>query len=250
MRVCPVCHKSFDEPHEFKRCNACRARQKENMARYYIKHREKLRAKGTEYYWKNHEKELERHRIYRHNNPEKIQAYSLKHNKKYYKENSERIIEQHRGYNKRNFERRARKQHKYYLANRERILSSCREDYLKKREEKLEYLAGWRKRNPIRIRINNLNREHRIRGNGGKLPSNIGAILFEQQNGLCYLCSKQLYARFDDPPEIEHKVPVSRGGANEVSNVALAHKSCNSKKRARTHEEYLIFLANNKNTKH
>lgn len=37
---------------------------------------------------------------------------------------------------------------------------------------------------------------------------------------------------------IEHKIPVSRGGINIKSNLCVACKSCNSKKRNKTAEEY------------
>ena len=91
-------------------------------------------------------------------------------------------------------------------------------------------------------RIYEHNRRARIKGNDGELTPDIANVLFDEQGGLCYLCGKLLYGRFDDTVSIEHKIPVSRGGANDVSNIGLAHRSCNSSKYTKTPEEYLATL--------
>ena len=97
----------------------------------------------------------------------------------------------------------------------------------------------WKKENPEKNRLNEINRRARKESNGGTLPENVESTLFMEQNGLCYLCGDLLYGRFDDPVCIEHKTPLSRGGANDVSNVGLAHLSCNSKKFTKTYEEFI-----------
>ena len=45
---------------------------------------------------------------------------------------------------------------------------------------------------------------------------------------------------------LEHFIPISRGGTNELSNLGVAHRSCNSSKRDKTLEEYHILRQNNK----
>lgn len=51
----------------------------------------------------------------------------------------------------------------------------------------------------------------------------------------CYLCLK--YINFGDD-NLEHKIPISRGGINEYNNLAVAHKNCNCKKHSKTEKEY------------
>ena len=51
----------------------------------------------------------------------------------------------------------------------------------------------------------------------------------------CYLCEKEVCFGEDS---IDHKVPLSRGGTNAYSNLAIAHRSCNCKKNSKTKEEY------------
>lgn len=108
------------------------------------------------------------------------------------------------------------------------------------RQKKIrEYAIEYDRTHAPNRRINVRNRRARIHGNGGKLPPNVESILFESQDGLCYLCGKLLYNKFDDLLCIEHKIPVCRGGPNTLSNVGLAHMSCNYKKGTKTVEEYV-----------
>lgn len=51
--------------------------------------------------------------------------------------------------------------------------------------------------------------------------------------------------RHPDPlcASIDHIVPLSQGGTNDLTNLQLAHLRCNLRKRATTHEKgELIFL--------
>ena len=67
--------------------------------------------------------------------------------------------------------------------------------------------------------------------------------VFAINNGICYLCGRK--CSWEDKvtyadgtivaggkyPSIEHIIPISRGGCHEWTNVALACRDCNSKKR-------------------
>lgn len=71
--------------------------------------------------------------------------------------------------------------------------------------------------------------------------------LYEEQEGMCYYCLADCY-----PPEkasyineerdlyfvIDHKIPMSRGGANMLSNVVGACWACNARKGAMTDVEF------------
>jgi HNH endonuclease. len=53
----------------------------------------------------------------------------------------------------------------------------------------------------------------------------------------CHICGKPIDwdAGRDDPNSfvIDHIIPLAKGGADELHNIAAAHRSCNSTKRAR-----------------
>lgn len=50
--------------------------------------------------------------------------------------------------------------------------------------------------------------------------------LYEEQNGKCAICGGQL----DSEYHVDHKIPFSKGGGNERSNLQLAHPKCNQSK--------------------
>jgi RNA-directed DNA polymerase len=54
------------------------------------------------------------------------------------------------------------------------------------------------------------------------------AAIALRDGGNCYLCHQPEDA--DDPFEIEHVKPVRFGGTDHVSNLRLAHRSCNRHK--------------------
>lgn len=53
----------------------------------------------------------------------------------------------------------------------------------------------------------------------------------------CHICQGEVQrgpgSNEADSPTIDHIIPVSKGGLHEWSNVALAHKGCNSSKKDR-----------------
>jgi len=51
----------------------------------------------------------------------------------------------------------------------------------------------------------------------------------------CYLCKKPIEFGKDS---IDHILPIFRGGTNEISNLAIAHGNCNSRKNKKTLKEY------------
>lgn len=55
----------------------------------------------------------------------------------------------------------------------------------------------------------------------------------------CYLCGRPIEKESDF--NLDHCVPLSRGGQNEPSNWRATHKSCNSDKGALTYEEWLLY---------
>lgn len=52
----------------------------------------------------------------------------------------------------------------------------------------------------------------------------------ERDQWTCHVCS--LGYQPNDPWEIDHDVPLAKGGTNHVNNLRLAHRSCNHDKAA------------------
>ncbi len=56
----------------------------------------------------------------------------------------------------------------------------------------------------------------------------------------CCLCKKEISFGSDS---LEHLTPLSRGGTNDVSNLDISHKRCNSKKNTKTLKEWECVYA-------
>jgi hypothetical protein len=64
-------------------------------------------------------------------------------------------------------------------------------------------------------------------------------IMWERDNGICYICGDEV--RFDGF-ELDHLVPVSRGGDNHPNNLAVTHQMCNRRRGTRIEEAQLRKL--------
>lgn len=62
----------------------------------------------------------------------------------------------------------------------------------------------------------------------------------------CYLCGKRIDGKLNHPnplaPSVDHLVPLSCGGSNELANLALTHLRCNLSKRAVPQDEQLKLI--------
>ncbi len=61
--------------------------------------------------------------------------------------------------------------------------------------------------------------------------SRLGALLYKQQ-GKCRYCELQF--RDDDLIEIDHILPRSQGGKDELSNLVALHRHCHDQRHAKT----------------
>lgn len=66
--------------------------------------------------------------------------------------------------------------------------------------------------------------------------------LDQVNRGLCYYCGEKVER---DDVTMDHKIPVAKGGKSTKSNVVLACKACNTKKKSATPVD--IILEKDKN---
>ena len=102
----------------------------------------------------------------------------------------------------------------------------------------LAYNREWRRKNPERARLY-------VRLSGHKRRSAAGAEnwtraewlqLVRDHDSRCYYCGVQGAMHAD------HRIPLSRGGANTIDNIVPCCKSCNSSKHKRTDDEFRAYL--------
>jgi 5-methylcytosine-specific restriction endonuclease McrA len=86
------------------------------------------------------------------------------------------------------------------------------------------YVREWRAKNPEKSkrssRANSFNRRTKCK----KLTSKEIAYILKEGNNTCVYCNQPGHS-------IDHITPISRGGTNDLSNLVVACKSCNSSKK-------------------
>lgn len=125
-----------------------------------------------------------------------------------------------------------------YQRRREKILAYQRA-YYQRNKKKARELANerkrrWRRENPIESRL-------QVQARRLKMA---GVVIHKKeicnwQTGVCGICSKLIDGEYD----IDHKIPLSRGGKHEVANLQLAHRSCNRRKHNKLPDELAIVYA-------
>lgn len=122
---------------------------------------------------------------------------------------------------------------KWQEANRERARELVRNWYSKNRDRAIELTRRWQRANYERVLANVKRRIHRLRAAHGEYTVAEIEAIYRAQKGRCaaeHGCGKK-FAR--TKMEIDHIVPVSKGGCNFPFNLQLLCKSCNRRKHAR-----------------
>lgn len=89
------------------------------------------------------------------------------------------------------------------------------------------YAAAYRKAHPDKIRAHQRTRDQRLRRAGGRITPRDWARLVSRYAGTCAYCGVQPWT------DVDHVIPVSRGGRHTIGNVLPACRSCNASKSSR-----------------
>jgi 5-methylcytosine-specific restriction endonuclease McrA len=181
-------------------------------------------------------------------------AYS----KKYYIEHNEHVKERRKRYYDANKERLNAQHRLWTAANKEHIKEYDKKRRDANRERDRENSRRWRAENPDRVKEYNkqwdiLNRDKRkrlnhnyrarVNGNGGSYTLEELNSLFAIQDYLCYYCGTPFFDNtLNAEYHIDHKIPLSRGGTNDISNLVISCPVCNLSKHTKTTGEFLNAL--------
>ncbi len=114
-------------------------------------------------------------------------------------------------------------------------------EFRKHRQElNIKNRAIWLSKNEDKERLRRRIYQNKRRANIGNFDIKIFQMVFEDNikkygTLTCILCLEPIVMGNDS---LEHKIPISRGGTNAYENLGISHKNCNSRKHARTVEEY------------
>ena len=97
-------------------------------------------------------------------------------------------------------------------------------------------IRRWREVNQVKVREYSRKYSSARRAPGGS-PVELEhlRLLFDAQDGRCRYCGNPL----DATRELEHRIPLSRGGLHEPSNLCWSCRGCNRKKMKKTEVEFL-----------
>lgn len=198
VKTCRKCGASF-----VVQCKQCK---NVTAALYRTNNRDKIKASGAAYFRKNRSKIQKRHAAYLMKNAEHIRAQKTA----YYEKTKEHAKARSAAWHKANAD---------WTANW----------HAKNREKNLARMKAWRDSHPESSRIHNHNRASRIRFNGGRLSPGLTDKLFKLQCGRCVCCGDPLGKTY----QLDHIVPLARGGSNEDWNMQLLTRNCNREKHAK-----------------
>jgi len=193
--LCPKCK-------EIKKRNAFgNNRSKKNGVENRCKLCRKLHDK--EWYLKNREKSLASSASYYKNNKGKKKIY----NKKYKEKNKDKIKVYRSGYRKKNKEAETAYSAEWYRNNKERVRLYCKE-YRRKNPERVK--ANWKRRQKQRLSV------------VGNFTKKEFIYLCSEYGNICLRCKSKKKLTID------HVIPISKGGTNNIDNIQPLCGSCNS----------------------
>lgn len=184
----------------------CRALAKQ----YRDKNIERARKQSKESYERHKEKRLTGQKKYYEENREKRNEYS----KKYQKENRARLVD-------------------YYRQYRQSDMPGA----IRMRKMSAEYCRRNREKNPEKYKAQNRLRESKRRANSNsKIDISLDDLFF-QSDGLCPICGGVLLM---EDVEIDHTIPLSRGGKHTEDNLRAIHSWCNRSKNSKLDDEITL----------
>ena len=132
--------------------------------------------------------------------------------------------------------------HRHYLANkaayvaraaawqrenREAFNAGARARYPFRREKAQAATERWRKANPEKVR--NSRENARARQRAAFVEKVDRVVIYETYGGVCGICARSLQLA---KMQLDHIMPLSKGGLHEYANVQPSHEVCNKRKAA------------------
>jgi 5-methylcytosine-specific restriction endonuclease McrA len=110
-------------------------------------------------------------------------------------------------------------------ANREKINAYGRQHYYDHLDYYRSYAKQYAKDNPEKM-VDYVARRRMLSYHNGKYEIIDRNKVFVRDCGTCWICGNLV----QDKWELDHKIPLSKGGTHTYDNVGVAHRSCNARK--------------------
>ena len=133
---------------------------------------------------------------------------------------------------------RKAKRREYVENNREIYREACRKWRENNPGKQVELTRAYQKANPHKKR--EVDKRRRARKLGAEcVPYTASDIndMWHNQGGCCYYCDMPVFALY----HVDHKTPLSRGGADKLENLCVACPTCNNRKKDKTEQEFAEY---------
>ncbi len=165
-------------------------------------------ARGRAYREAHREEIALRARAYRESHREEIAALALA----YQKAHPEKSAARSRAFRLRNLEEESARKRSWREANLERVAA---------------YDRTYREANPEKRAAIQARREA-LKANSPRIEKIDRAYVIARDRSVCHICGRKVTRRI----ELDHLVPLSKGGAHTHDNLAVSHRSCNASRGA------------------
>ena len=120
-------------------------------------------------------------------------------------------------------------------ANPAWIVQHNRAYYVAHRVEAIRLTTEWQRANPEKVRTYRAATRARRAGAGGSHTEREWLDKCALLGNVCIYCGEA------KPLTEDHKIPLSRGGSNDITNIVPACLSCNSRKSTKTAPEFIAW---------
>lgn len=141
-------------------------------------------------------------------------------------------------------EQERREKHRVELRKRARLYRQAHKDEISQKrhaayradpEKFLKRAKEWRDRNPKRFQALITKYKARKRHAEGVYTASDIEKIYKLQRGKCWWCGKKLPKRY----EIDHRIPLAKGGSNWPNNLVLSCRHCNRSKHDKMPHEFI-----------